>query len=91
MFARGRKKGTVRFSVSPDGAVRQAFVAGEFSGWQPVRMRKQKGGEMVAVVPVPEGAGEYKFILDGEWTADPDNVCVAINPFGTVNSVIHAT
>ncbi|HUS91123.1 MAG TPA: isoamylase early set domain-containing protein [Phycisphaerae bacterium] len=88
MFEKGRKKGTIRFAVTPDSPVKQIAVAGSFNGWQPVPMRKQKGGTYVASVPVAPGAHEYKFILDGLWALDPDNSSWALNPYGTMNSVL---
>lgn len=86
MFAKGSKKGTIRFSVR-DGAVKKAEVAGDFNGWRPVAMKKQKGGEFVALVPAKAGACEYKFLLDGQWALDPDNDQVVRNDFGSYNSI----
>ncbi len=88
MIEKGRKKGTVRFAVRPDGGAGKAFVVGSFSDWQPIRMRKQKDGSFVSVVPVPAGTYEYKFILDDRWVVDPDNNAWAMNPYGTLNSVL---
>jgi len=87
MVARGKKKGTLRFSLAPDADARCVAVAGDFNNWQPVRMRKGKGGGYVAVIPVSTGTCEYKFIVDDEWRTDPDNHTWAVNPSGTVNSV----
>jgi 1,4-alpha-glucan branching enzyme len=88
MYQKGRKKGTVRFSLTPADGVEQAWLAGDFSGWQPVRMRRNKNGEFVAVVPVSSGAHEYKFVVDGDWQVDPENSAWALNPYGTLNSVV---
>jgi 1,4-alpha-glucan branching enzyme len=86
MFEIGRKRGTVRFSFEADTGVRQVSVAGDFTDWQPVRLRK-RGNVFSVTVPVPPGSHEYKLIVDGEWRTDPDNVSWAVNPFGTLNSV----
>jgi 1,4-alpha-glucan branching enzyme len=87
MFARGTKSGTVQFIIKPSNGAKKIQVAGDFSDWRPVDMRKQKSGAFAATVPVPPGSHEYKFILDGQWIVDPDNNAWACNPFGTLNSV----
>ena len=87
MFEKGKAKGTIRFSIQADVRVRRVLLAGDFDGWQPVAMRRQKGGRFVAVVPVPPGTHQYKFIVDGRWTTDPDNQRQVLNRFGTPNSV----
>jgi 1,4-alpha-glucan branching enzyme len=87
MISKGRKKGTIRFAYTPRGEADTVSVAGDFSDWQPVRMRKQKQGQYVAILPVGPGTHEYKFVVDDRWVADPENDTCAVNPFGTVNSV----
>ena len=89
MYATGKKKGMVRFSLKPPPGVRSVSVAGDFNGWSPALMRKQKGGQFSAVLSVPPGTHEYKFVADGEWIIDPDNNAWAMNPYGTLNSVAH--
>ncbi len=91
MYAKGRKKDTTRFAVMPEGPVRRVEVAGDFSGWQPLRMRKQKDGSFAAAVPLAPGSYEYKFLLDGQWALDPDNPAWAANPYGSLNSVAVVT
>jgi len=90
MVEMGRKKGTVRFTFRPasDVPLKRAEVAGDFSDWQPIRMRKQKDGFFVSVVPLSAGTYEYKFILDGQWAVDPDNNAWALNSYGTLNSIV---
>ena len=87
MFTRGQKNGTIQFTLKPGNGTKKVQVAGDFTDWRPVDMRKQKTGSFAATVPVPPGAHEYKFILDGQWVVDPDNNAWACNPFGTLNSV----
>ena len=88
MVDKGRKKGTARFAFKPDNGARVVELAGSFSQWQPIRMRKQKNGSFVSIVPLADGTHEYKFIIDGEWTVDPDNNAWAMNPYGTLNSTL---
>jgi len=86
MFKSGRKKGTVRFSIDCGDQVGSAFVAGDFTEWKPLRMRK-RSGTFAVTVPVKDGAHQYKFILDDRWQTDPDNEHCAVSDLGTVNSV----
>ncbi|MBL7134757.1 MAG: isoamylase early set domain-containing protein [Phycisphaerae bacterium] len=87
MISKGRKKGTIRFAVSPGPDVRKVTLAGDFTEWQPKPMRKQKDGTFVAHLSVAAGSYEYKYIIDGQWAVDPDSEAWAANPYGTVNSV----
>ncbi len=87
MITKGRKKGTVRFSLTPGNGADKVQLAGDFTGWQPKPLRKNKAGEYVSVVPLAPGTYEYKFIVDGQWVMDPDNSSWAANSFGTFNSV----
>ncbi len=87
MFAKGSKKDTVRFSIRPENHAKKIQLVGDFSGWKPMEMKKQKDGQFVALVPLPQGTYEYKFIVDGQWRVDPDNSAWALNPYGTLNSV----
>jgi 1,4-alpha-glucan branching enzyme len=88
MYGKGQKTGAVRLSIRADSGARNVVVVGSFSDWKPVRMRKQKDGSFVANVEVAPGSYEYKFIIDGNWLVDPDNSAWALNPYGTLNSVM---
>ena len=87
MYGKGRKKGTVRIAYQA-GNAKSVGVAGSFSNWDIVRLRKQKDGSFVANVAVAPGSYEYKFIVDGDWQVDPDNSAWALNPYGTLNSLM---
>jgi 1,4-alpha-glucan branching enzyme len=80
--------GRLRFSLKPADGAREVFIAGDFTHWNPVRMRKQAGGRFVACFQVAPGMHEYKFLLAQQWVADPDNSESAVNPYGTMNSVV---
>lgn len=86
MISKGRSNGTVRFSFIQDGA-RKVQVAGDFNNWDPQSLRKQKDGTFTLNLELAPGTYEYKFIIDGTWTVDPDNSAWALNPYGTLNSV----
>lgn len=87
MVSKGRKAGTVRFVVNPNDGARRVQLAADFTGWEPMTMRKQKNGDFVCVVSLGRGTYEYRFLIDGEWQMDPNNHCWAPNPYGTINSV----
>jgi len=87
MFEKGRKKGTYRFVLRSTNGVAKVALAGDFNNWQPARMRKQKDGSHVSIVPLAPGTYEYKFIVDGRWVVDEENGAFAWNPYGSVNSV----
>lgn len=86
MFTKGMKKGTIRFALKSETA-RDAKIAGSFSNWQPIPMSKQKNGTFAVTVEAQPGLHEYKFILDGQWVADPDNQNRSPNQYGSVNSI----
>jgi len=87
MYWKGQHKGTAEFFIRPFGGAREAFVAGDFSQWRPVAMKRQKNGLFATQVAAAPGRHEYKFIVDGLWVADPDHSNWARNSFGTMNSV----
>jgi len=88
MICKGRKKGTVRFSLSPVGEDMKVELAGDFNEWNPTRMRRGKEGNFVAIIPLSQGHHEYKFLVNGQWMTDPDNCALSVNPFGSANSAI---
>ena len=87
MFANGKKKGTVQFSVKPQSDAAQVYLAGSFRNWQPVPMKKQQDGRYALDLKLTPGTHEYKFVIDGQWTTDPDHSHWAPNPYGSFNSV----
>jgi 1,4-alpha-glucan branching enzyme len=87
MYRKGQRKGTAEFVIQASKEARQAFVAGDFSHWQPVAMKRREDGLFAVQVAAAPGPHEYKFIIDGQWAADPDHSNWARNPFGTMNSV----
>jgi len=88
MVTKGQKKGSIRFSTTPPPGTKKVELAGTFTGWKPTAMKKQKSGAFVALVTMPRGTHEYKFLFDGRWVTDRDNCMSVVNPYGTVNSVV---
>jgi 1,4-alpha-glucan branching enzyme len=88
MVKNGSKKGTYNFSLT-DRGYQKVFLAGDFSDWKPVAMKKLKGVFSV-MAAVPAGRQQYKFIADNTWLLDPDNPDRAVSMMGTINSVVAA-
>jgi len=87
VFKTARKRGSVTFSIKVGNGVGKVFLAGDFTDWKPLAMRKRAGAFSVTV-PVLPGRHEYKFIVDGHWRTDPDHSDWAANPYDTLNSVV---
>ena len=87
MVKMGRRKGTVRLALTTADGAQKAFVAGDFTGWEPIAMQK-RSGKFSLTLPLPPGCYQYKFILDGQWVKDPDNSDWAVSDMGTVNSLL---
>lgn len=80
----------VTFTVHAE-AGKSVFVAGEFNGWDPTAKKmayKARQGVYTATVKLEPGTYQYKFVIDGTWCADPENVNAVANDQGTFNSVI---
>ena len=69
----------------------EVFLAGTFNNWDPRRhpMKNIRGrGKYSLILMLPKGEYEYKFVVNGNWIADPENQRSAPNTFGTANSVV---
>ncbi len=58
-----------------DGTIHRVVVAGSFNGWNQSSDELQKGADGVFRLrrPIEAGRHTYKFVVDGEWIADPSN------------------
>jgi len=71
---------------SPSQAVEVTFAL-----HQPHAQRVLLGGsfnQWEARLALPPGRHEYKFLVDGQWVADPNATAQASNEYGTVNSIV---
>lgn len=85
---RKHKPVRIEFHAGPHHQVR---VAGSFNKWRPEQqpMNEVDGnGNYEAVIRLPPGRHEYKFVVDGQWRMDAANPQWALNGMGTLNSVI---
>ena len=84
----GKKR--VQFRIKTE-AGRKIFLAGTFNGWDPEKnplKEKGKTGVYSITLMLPKGRYEYKFVVDGLWSVDPE--CPEWNPngHGSLNSVV---
>lgn len=68
----------------------QVFLAGDFNGWSTEAhpLHNTGNGQWMTELFLGPGTFEYKFLVDGCWLTDPDNVRHCPNCFGTENSVL---
>lgn len=83
----------VKFTYKPTGSAQKVFLSGSFNGWKPddpqSAMEDLSGsGTFELVKKLDPGAYQYKFVVDGQWFADPANPNNAPDGFGGNNSVI---
>ena len=80
----------VLFTVHADKG-KAVYIAGEFNKWNPTAKKmafKARAGIYTASVRLAPGTYQYKFVIDGAWCADPENVNAVPNDQGTFNSLI---
>lgn len=69
---------------------KHVMLSGTFNKWSDMAdpMQSYGAGVWKTEKILPGGKHEYKFIVDGDWMIDPGCRDVAINRYGTLNSVI---
>ena len=80
----------VTFTVHAEKG-KAVYVAGEFNNWDPTAKKmayKAKDGIYAATIKLAPGDYQYKFVIDGTWCADPENVNSVANDQGPFNSVV---
>jgi 1,4-alpha-glucan branching enzyme len=88
MYKKNDKSDAMYFGFKPAGQVQKVHLAGDFTGWKPVAMKKRRDGSYAAEVSLSKGIYQYKFVVDGRWLTDPDHSHVAPNSLGTFNSIV---
>jgi chromosome partitioning protein len=80
----------VLFTLDAPGAA-EVSVTGEFTAWSREGRRLTRDaadGLWKAVINIPPGEYEYRFVVDGLWIRDPNNLEYTRNEFGQENSVL---
>ena len=81
--------GKVVFSFHHHDA-KSVALAGDFNSWNGSPFAKEANGFWSILIPVPApGRYSYKFVVDGAWLEDPNNVVKIEDGFGGLNSVLH--
>ena len=82
------KDSLVTFFLRGHRGAGRVLLAGSFTNWQhgALSMTRTDSG-WISVVPLKAGKYWYKFIVDGGWTTDRDNVLEETDPNGNTNSV----
>jgi len=80
--------GLTRFILPGFERSKRVFLSGSFNDWSTLKgaMQKTDGGWMLDVKLDP-GAYEYKYIVDGRWMTDPNNLQHVDDGAGNENSV----
>lgn len=91
------KKGTkkvatkvVKFAVRGEKG-KAVYLAGDFNEWDPKAKKmayKARKGAYEVEVKLPRGEHQYKFVIDGVWCTDPENIHAVRNDCGSFNSLI---
>ncbi len=80
------------FRLDGHGAASGVFVTGDFCNWGDVNngafvLAKQSDGAWTGTRQFQPGTYLYKFVVDGQYIADPNNPNVSDDGFGGHNSV----
>lgn len=67
------------------GGGKDVAIAGTFNQWQKIPMVKSEK-DFVAIVDLPEGSHEYKFIVDGEWKVSKNDTTTSTSPTANNNN-----
>ncbi len=81
---------SVTFTVRADVG-KSVYLAGSFNQWNPTGKKmldKKDEGVYTTSIKLAPGRYEYKFVIDGTWCADPENLDFVQNEHGTLNSVV---
>lgn len=87
--SQGQEKQLVKFSFKADkGAT--ICVAGTFNNWSPTedKLFSYKDGVYNTALFLPFGRHEYKFVVNGVWSADPACAEWVPDGHGSINSVL---
>lgn len=79
----------IRFEIKCDPGSKVS-IAGTFNNWDPAKNRlKETGpGKFSSSILLHPGIHEYKFVINGIWTIDPNCPDWAPNGMGSLNSVL---
>ncbi|TCL62055.1 maltoporin/sucrose porin [Hydrogenispora ethanolica] len=73
---------------APDATA--VYLSGSFNSWNPAGQKMSKGADGVwsVTIPLKPGTYQYKFVVDGTWTPDPDATSTVDDGYGGKNAVL---
>lgn len=80
----------VSFTINAPNA-RDIYLVGDFNHWKindESRLSKSDGGRWEKTLNLSSGRYKYKFVVDGEWLLDSQNLDREQNAFGTFDSIL---
>jgi putative ABC transport system permease protein len=87
--------GNLVFRLNGYPAAKKVMLAGNFNGWKPDNISLVSNGKSgkarewsYTMKNIPRGTYQYKFVVDGEWMTDPENVSSVSDGKGNLNSEI---
>ncbi len=83
------KLNEITLSVNAPDA-KEVYLAGEFNNWkldENSRM-EQNNGSWSKSINLNSGKYRYRFVIDGNWTEDPNNPLKQVNPYGAMDSLL---
>lgn len=91
----GQFKLPVVFKYKPnkERSIQEVFLVGTFTSWKDKIAMAKSDGDFVAIVDLAEGEHQYKFVVDGNWEHDPNQVSCgsAACPVGLCRVVVLTT
>ena len=63
-----------RYSIGQHKSIKEVYLIGTFTSWKDKVAMAKSDGEFVTIVDLPEGEHQYKFVVDGKWEHDPNQV-----------------
>ena len=70
---------TFKYASKKDRAIQEVFLVGTFTSWKDKVAMTKNDEQFVAIVDLPEGEHQYKFVVDGNWEHDPNQVTFRTN------------
>jgi len=87
-IATSRKRVTFQVKAEPGSEV---YVAGDFNNWQPKKKLINKNNDDIytgTILLDRQKQYEYKFVINGKWSVDPNCEEWVPNSLGSLNSVL---
>jgi maltoporin len=66
------------------------YLSGTFNGWSPTgeKMTKGEDGVWSVTIKLKPNTYQYKFVVDGKWTPDPDAASTVDDGYGGKNAIL---